>query len=167
MSCLQFPVLPTLLQILNTRWLELVSRVTPLFRGNNTAASKPASKAPTKPASKAAPKPASKAAPASKATAPAPASRARPSSSRARPSTSAAPAPAQDEDIEMKDESSTKANGEKPASKGKVPTKKGRVGALVDAEKKNRRRSSLGGGITLAIPQIPSMIWSLLKKDPG
>ena len=123
------------------------------------AASKPASKPPAKPASKAAAKPASKSAPASKATAPI--SKARPSSSRARPSTSApAPAPAQDQDIEMKDESATttttKANGDaKPVSKSSVPAKRGRVGAIVDAEKKNRRRSSLGGGITLPVPQIP------------
>jgi regulator of chromosome condensation len=63
----------------------------------------------------------------------------------------------------MKDDSTTKANGNgsaKPVSQTKVPAKKGRVGAIVDAEKKNRRRSSLGGGITLGIPQIPSMAFS-------
>lgn len=35
------------------------------------------------------------------------------------------------------------------------PVKKGRVGAIVDAEKKARRRSSLGGTISLPIPQVP------------
>lgn len=60
----------------------------------------------------------------------------------------------------MKDDSptttKTKGNGDaKPVSKSSVPAKRGRVGAIVDAEKKNRRRSSLGGGITLPVPQIP------------
>jgi len=62
----------------------------------------------------------------------------------------------------MKDEpttttkATTKANSDaKPVSKSSVPAKRGRVGAIVDAEKKNRRRSSLGGGITLPVPQIP------------
>ena len=49
------------------------------------------------------------------------------------------------EDVEMKDE---------PKTNGK-PAKKGRVGDLVDAEKKARRRSSLGGGISLPVPGIP------------
>lgn len=54
-------------------------------------------------------------------------------------------------DVEMKDDSKPKtvANG------AEKPVKKGRVGALVDAEKKARRRSSLGGTITLPVPQIP------------
>jgi len=54
----------------------------------------------------------------------------------------------------MKDESKPKSNGagiEKP--------KKGRVGAIVDAEKKLRRRSSLGGGISLPVPQIPGQLF--------
>jgi len=51
----------------------------------------------------------------------------------------------------MKDDSKPK-----PATNGaEKPVKKGRVGALVDAEKKARRRSSLGGTITLPVPQIP------------
>lgn len=52
------------------------------------------------------------------------------------------------DDVEMKDESS-KTDGK--------PTKKGRVGDLVSAEKKARRRSSLGGGISLPVPGIPGM----------
>lgn len=47
----------------------------------------------------------------------------------------------------MKDDS--KSNG------AEKPVKKGRVGAIVDAEKKARRRSSLGGVISLPVPQIP------------
>jgi hypothetical protein len=66
-----------------------------------------------------------------------------------------------DGDVEMKDESS------KPKSKsatgngngnGIDKPKKGRVGALVDAEKKARRRSSLGGSISLPVPQIPGQL---------
>lgn len=52
----------------------------------------------------------------------------------------------------MKDESESKSKS-KSASNGAV--KKGRVGAIVDAEKKLRRRSSLGGTISLPVPQIP------------
>ena len=51
----------------------------------------------------------------------------------------------------MKDDSKPKT-----ATNGaEKPLKKGRVGAIVDAEKKARRRSSLGGTITLPVPQIP------------
>ena len=52
--------------------------------------------------------------------------------------------------MEMKDDSDSKP---KPATE--KPLKKGRLGAIVDAEKKARRRSSLGGTITLPVPQIP------------
>lgn len=54
----------------------------------------------------------------------------------------------------MKDESKT----------NDKPVKKGRVGALVDAEKKARRRSSLGGGISLPVPGIPGM-WTYPTGD--
>jgi hypothetical protein len=60
----------------------------------------------------------------------------------------------------MKDESDSKP---KPATNGAEKVKKGRIGALVDAEKKARRRSSLGGTITLPVPQIPGQ--SFLQLD--
>jgi hypothetical protein len=51
----------------------------------------------------------------------------------------------------MKDDSKPKTS----TNGAEKPVKKGRIGALVDAEKKARRRSSLGGTITLPVPQIP------------
>ena len=54
---------------------------------------------------------------------------------------------------------------DEPKTAGK-PAKKGRVGKLVDAEKKARRRSSLGGGISLSVPGIPGMCPSPLVYGP-
>lgn len=63
----------------------------------------------------------------------------------------------------MKDES-------KPAAAA-APSKKGRVGDLVAAEKKARRRSSLGGTVSLPVPGIPgqstfSSVYATVRLTP-
>ena len=60
----------------------------------------------------------------------------------------------------MKDDSDSK-----PKLATEKPLKKGRLGAIVDAEKKARRRSSLGGTITLPVPQIPGQSFLISIDD--